>query len=70
VGDELLHDPAHEVHWDRKAQALRRRPIGAYVDDGRIDADELAARVDERAAGIPGVDGRIGLNEVLEDRDA
>ena len=31
----------------------------------RVDADELAAQVDERAAGIAGVDRRIGLDEVL-----
>ncbi len=32
--------------------------------DGRIDADNLAARVQKRPAGVAGIDGRIGLDDV------
>ena len=31
----------------------------------RVDADQLAAQVDERAAGIAGVDRRVGLDEIF-----
>ena len=34
-------------------------------DDGGVDADEFAAIVDERAAGIARIDGSIRLEEVL-----
>ena len=47
---------------DREADpdvALRCR------DDLRIDPDKLSVQVDERAAGVPLVDGRVGLEEVL-----
>ena len=39
-------------------------------EDGRVDADQLALHVDERAAGVAGVDGRIGLDEELVVADA
>ena len=35
-------------------------------EDRRVDADEPAVHVDQRAARIAGVDGRIGLDEGLE----
>ena len=31
---------------------------------GRVDADDLAPRVEQRPAGVAGVDGRVGLDEV------
>jgi hypothetical protein len=34
--------------------------------DGRVDPDQLAVDVHEGSAGIPGIDRRIGLNEILE----
>src|SRR5690606_6220720 len=34
-------------------------------DDRRVDADQLAAQIDQRTAGVAGVDGGIGLNEIL-----
>ena len=37
----------------------------AVADDSGVDADEFAAGVHQRAAGISGIDGGIGLNEVL-----
>ncbi len=34
--------------------------------DGGVDADYFAGHIDERAAGISGIDGGVGLNEALE----
>ena len=38
--------------------------------DGRIDAHQFAAGVDQGAAGVARVDGRIGLDEIFECRQA
>ena len=71
VRDQLVHDAAHEIHRNRKAQALRHRAVAQCgADDGGVDADELAARVHERAARVADVDRGVGLDEVLECRDA
>ena len=37
----------------------------ARGDDGRVDADHLAVEVDERTAGVAGVDGGVCLDEVV-----
>src|SRR5205823_4284793 len=61
--DELLGDRARHVRGDGEAYAdvaARRRK---YL---RVDADEVARRVDERAAGVALVDGRVRLQEVFE----
>ena len=42
---------------------------GPRVNCG-IDAHQIAVNVDQRAAGVAGVDGRIGLDEILEGVDA
>src|SRR5438445_4014143 len=42
----------------------------ALAEDGRIDANELAPRVDQRAAGVARIDRRVGLDEVLVLGDA
>ena len=34
--------------------------------DGGVEADDFAAEVHERAAAVAGVDGGVGLNEVLQ----
>ena len=33
---------------------------------GGVHADDLAGHIDERAAGVAGVDGCVGLDELLE----
>ena len=45
---------------DREADALRRQ------DHRRVDADDVAARVDQRSAGIAGIERRVGLQHVVE----
>ena len=39
-------------------------------EDRAVDPDQVAGGVDQRAAGIPGVDRGVGLDEVLEAADA
>ena len=60
---DLFNHPAHQVDWNRETDAFGS---GVLRQDGRVDADELAAAVDERTPGVAGIDGRVGLDEVLE----
>ncbi len=55
------HRP-HHVRRDRKADALRT--AGAREDRG-VDADQAAGKIDQRAAGIAGIDRGVGLDEEL-----
>ena len=62
-GPQRIHHVARHVRRNRKTDpdvAVRGR------QDLRVDADQLALRVDERAAGVAVVDRRVGLQEVLE----
>ena len=56
----LGNDLVCHVGGDGKAYAL------AGGDDGGVDADDLTLHVDEGATGVAGVDGGIGLQEVVE----
>src|SRR5690606_3071489 len=64
VLDELLRHAANEIDGDREADALGRAFAAAFGDGG-VDADELAARVHEGAAGVARVDRRVRLDEIL-----
>src|SRR5437867_3573997 len=60
---------------DRLGERDRHGEPDAFVtarpgEDRSVDADELPFEVHQRAAGVPRVDGRIGLDEVLIVRDA
>src|SRR6185503_19003431 len=60
---ELPSDRSREVDRNRKAvpdvvAGLRR--------DRAVDADDLAARVHQRATRVAGVDGGVGLDVVLD----
>src|SRR5882672_9002443 len=59
---QLVAHPLHQVRRDREADAVAPARLG---DDRRVDADQLAADVHERAARVAGVDRRVGLDEVL-----
>ena len=61
VLDQPRRDPAGSVAGDGEADALR----GA--DDGRVDADDLGARVDERAAGVARVEGGVSLDDIVDE---
>src|SRR5215510_13062133 len=59
---DLLHDPSR--HVDRHSEANPDIPASGRKH-GRVDAEELAAHIDQGSAGIPRIDGRIGLDEIL-----
>ena len=61
VQDLVDHRARHVGrHREADADVAARRP-----DDRGVDADQLAAQVDERAAGVAGVDRGVGLDELL-----
>ena len=66
--DQLRDDLLHRVGRHREAdadvagRAVRRRDL-------RVDADHLRLVVEQRAARVAGVDGRVGLDDVV-DREA
>ena len=61
--ENLAHDRCGDLRRYGKADA----DIAAgAADDGRVDADEFAAQVDERAARVTRVDRRVGLDEILQ----
>ena len=62
VANQSRHDELGGVARYGKAQALRRQ------DDGGVDADDFAARVDQRAAAVAGVEGGVGLDHVVDQR--
>ena len=64
--DQVVHHVPREVARDGEADAL---VAAGLAEDGGVDADELAARVDQRAAGVARVDGGVGLDEVLVGRE-
>ena len=60
--DQLLHHRAGEV--DGNGEAVPGVEPG-LARDRRVDADHLSTHVHERPARVAGVDGRVGLDEVL-----
>ncbi|MNL01188.1 hypothetical protein D3C87_1216490 [compost metagenome] len=60
--DDRLHHFHCQLHWNRKADALRAAGLGK---DRRVDAGEVAIGVDQRTAGVTRVDRRVGLDEVF-----
>src|SRR4029079_9854233 len=62
VLDELVHHMTREVARYRETDALISAGL---AEDSRVDADQFAARVDERAPGVPRIDRRVGVDEVL-----
>ncbi len=51
--------------FDGNGEADALIAFRAVSDDGGVDADQFAAIVHQRAAGIAGVDGGVGLDEVF-----
>src|SRR5215467_2654743 len=67
VADDLLeHGPGDRNRY-RESYALR---ASARRKNHAVDADQIAARVDQCAARIAEIDRGIGLNEILEGVDA
>ncbi len=67
VLDQALHDRARHVRRNRETDA---HIAAAARENSGIDADELAARVDQRTARVAGIDRRIRLDEIFVVRDA
>ena len=64
--DQLIYHAANQVHRNGESNAFRRAAVqGCKLR--RVDADQFAARVDQGATRVADVDGRIRLDEVLED---
>ena len=55
-GDDILGD----IDGDGEAEVVALR------DAAGVDADDFAAEVDQRPAGVAGVDGGVGLDPVIE----
>src|SRR6266478_4050086 len=64
VGNQIVGDAFRSVDGDGEADAGSG---SAGRVDGGIDADHFTVRVDERAAGIAAIDGRIGLNGFVDE---
>jgi hypothetical protein len=62
VLQQLGHDIAGQVAGDGQPNPLE--PAGLGLDD-RADTDHLAFEVDQRAAAVARIDGRVGLQEIF-----
>jgi len=60
--DELRHYGTGHVARNREPDPYAG---AARPDDRRVDADQLAAQIDQRTAGVAGIDRGIGLNEIF-----
>ena len=60
--DELPDDVLGHVDRDGEADA---GVLPAWCVDGGVDTDDFAAQVDERAAGVAGIDGGVSLEKIL-----
>ena len=67
AGDETFHDAARHVHRHGETDPLAAAAAGG---DPGVDAHEPAFGVNERAAGIAGIDRGIGLDEIFITVDA
>src|SRR6185437_10350245 len=61
--DHLAHDLPRRRNGNGKTDAHRAARIRI---DGGVDPYQLTVRIDQRAARIARVDGRVGLDEILE----
>ena len=59
---EAFEDIARHVDGNGETDALI---AAATTDDGGVNADETAFHIHERATGVTGVDGGIGLDEIF-----
>ena len=61
--DQVVVNRDHGVRRHGETDAL---VAGRLRIDGRVHANHLAVHVQQRAAGVAGIDGRVRLDEVLE----
>src|SRR5262249_60920143 len=62
--DQIPGDSLDCIGWNCKADA---RIAARWGNDRSVDADDFSTGVEQRSAGVAGVDGRISLNDVLDD---
>ena len=67
VFDQVRHHLAGDGRGRGEADAL---PAAGGGKDRRVDANQVTARIDQRATGVTAVNGGVGLNEVFERSDA
>src|SRR6516162_5449093 len=63
VRDQLRHEPVDLVHGNGEADTSRR---AGRTDDRRVDADEPAGAVEQRAARVSRVDRSTGLDDAAD----
>src|SRR5215510_15441845 len=61
VCQELWNDPHCRIDRDCEADSLGHR------EDGSVDADDTAVRIDEGAARVARVQSHVGLNDVVDE---
>ena len=66
VAGQIVQHCLGRVDWDGKSYS--RTLVRAVRGDHRVDADHLAVRVQQRAAGVARIDGRVGLDSILDGR--
>jgi hypothetical protein len=59
--DGIVHPGNHHIIRNREADVLDRRAR----ELGRVDPDEAAVEIDQRAAAVAGIDRRVGLDQVV-----
>ena len=65
--DQVTHHFLGNGGGGGEADAL---PAAVRRKDGGVDADQVAAGINQRAAGVAPVNGRVGLDKVLKGGDA
>jgi hypothetical protein len=60
--DQLIADPFGDVRGNGEPDAV---VAAAGRSDGRVDTDDLTPQIHQRAAAVAGIDGGVGLQEVL-----
>ena len=63
LGDDLIYDFLHLGAGNGKAKPLHTGSVGESADFDGVDADDLTVAVDQRPAGIAGVQGGVGLDQ-------
>ena len=64
VPDQSRRDELGSVDADGEADSL------GHGNDRRIHADDLSTRIDQRAAGVPGIEGGVGLDHAVDQSPA
>ena len=61
--DKLPRDEHEHVRGDGEADSF---VVARIAGDAGVDADHFALQVDQRPAAVAGIDGGVGLQEILD----